>query len=146
MAGINDLGAIRERLNWTQQRMADALDIGLRTYVDAEASDKPRKAYLLAAQYLASLDPNYSFDCALPMKDSKDEERAQTAAALYVAKAALEIVLSDPSNIDKGFGRSAYLYDESCAADVDLISRRGAYLAGEIVHTLAIELQEHKSS
>lgn len=139
MGGINDLGAIRERLNWTQQRMADALDIGLRTYVEAEASDRPRKAYVLAAQYLASLDPSYGFDCAVPMSDGADEDRAQATAAMYTARAALGIALRYSSNPEEGFNLSAFLWDESCAQEMSLVARRGAYLAGEVVHSLTKE-------
>ena len=142
MGGINDLGAIRERLGWTQHKMADALDIGLRTYVEAEGSDRPKKAYVLAAQYLASQEPGYDFDPGVPMSSPTDEAAAHTSAAMYVASIALYVALKNDPDSKEGFNRSAYLFDECNAEDVDLISRRGAYLAAQVVHQEAIETEK----
>ena len=145
MGSMNDLSAIRERLGWTQQQMAASLDIGLRTYVDAESSDQPRKAYILAAKYLASQDPAYGFDSAVVMPDPAAEARSQTCAAMYVARAALEVALRCSTNPTEGFNLSAFLWDESNAADVEPVARRGAFLAGEVVHAMAKEENDQRT-
>jgi len=52
----NPLAAIRERLRLTQAQMAQQLEISVRAYQEQEASDTPRRAYILAARHLSEGD------------------------------------------------------------------------------------------
>ncbi len=61
---------------------------------------------------------------------------------MYVAKIALYVALKNDPNPKEGFSRSAYLWDESSAPEVSMISRRGAFLAGQVVHQEAVDTSE----
>lgn len=87
----NPLAATRRRLGWTQQQMANELDIGLRTYNEQELSAEPRRAYVLAARCLEAERPIKDADPAEPLLDPMEELRAQADAAYSYAAVALDL-------------------------------------------------------
>jgi transcriptional regulator with XRE-family HTH domain len=50
---MSTLVEIRKRLRKSQAEMAQSLGLSLRGYQDAEKDDAPRRAYLMAAEYVA---------------------------------------------------------------------------------------------
>lgn len=138
MSTTNPLKSIRESLGWTQQQMADELDISVRTYVDQESVLEPKRVYVLAAQQLRARTQAVGPDKPLPFDE---ETRAQASAALHYAQALFGAV----HRLGKVAGIDLLLQEEADSLErrahqpaetaEDRIRRRASWLAKEALET-----------
>lgn len=131
----NKLKQVRASLGWTQQQMADELDISVRAYIEQENSEEPKRAYVLAAQQVRG--GQVKFNPGAPLPHLADETQAQAWAAMHYARTLFKAVdtLGSHLKVDLRLAEAADQLQKFAAEPVesaqDQIARRAYWIAGE---------------